>query len=211
MVLTAETVIENYSRYRLKPFQEIISDILKGFTDLEQLRGQAVLELGPGHRPELMRYLGEQLDCRMDAVGCEMDWPFSRHRRFLKEQVIKSDFGDFFRSNRKQKYRLIYSRHVFEQHSYHPILLMLHPSFRQHIFKNRMLNPDSSLPGGVPNHLETLKMAIMRLEAGGVFVAQVAHRRWSVLSKENLRKLPAKEISRRPLSPDGEIITLRKS
>ena len=52
-----ENLIHKYKKYRLKDFKEIVRALIVHTGNIEDLKGKVILELGPGTRQNLIRFL----------------------------------------------------------------------------------------------------------------------------------------------------------
>ena len=88
---TRQTILR-YKRYRLKPFAEIIEEMLWHVGTLDNLQGLEVLEMGPSHRINLMRFLANETKVKsIHGIGRALHWPWALHRAFFNNHVTKHE------------------------------------------------------------------------------------------------------------------------
>jgi len=95
--LDVSALIKAYPQYGLGPFSPILAEMLKRLETLDNLTDRTVLELGPGNRVELMRFLAQETRVKsIQGVGRSILWPWTRRRAFIQAHVVNARLLDFF-------------------------------------------------------------------------------------------------------------------
>ncbi len=207
-VLFTTEIIRNYPQYRLKTFEPILSELLRWSGGWEQLKGKRILELGPGNRLELFRFLSEQSGAALSAVGKTI---------YIKKSsaaalVTDSDFQPFFQTVKAKTYDVIYSRYVFEANSYHPLLLLKHPAYLKAIAQNTISNPYADFPSSLGDKQTVFKQAYRALKPGGIIISQLVKRKNSALTSDflsTLRPKPKQVLSEDLKSFSAMVVVVR--
>jgi hypothetical protein len=205
-------LVGSYPRYRLGPFSPILEEMLQHFESLDKLRDRTVLELGPGNRVELMRFLAQEAAVEsIQGVGRSIVWPWTRHRAFIQAHVVNARLLEFFKAQRRGTgYDLIYSRLVMEQHSIDPWILLSSEAYRQQFKKRRFTDFDASYPGSIPNLQAVFLKAWTLLYPGGVIISVIGKRKYSALDSSFLERLKPRYINVQDLGRLSCIVTLGK-
>ncbi len=206
-------LIKTYSQYGLGPFSPVLKEILGQFETLDNLKDRTVLELGPGHRVGLMRFLAQETTVKsIQGVGKSTEWPWTRHKAFMHAHVTNARLLDFFAQQRKTAtYDLIYSRLVMEQHSIDPWILIFSQAYRQQFKKRRFMDFDESYPASIPNLQAIFRRAWTRLKPGGAIISHIGKRKYSALDRSFLDELKPRQIHVQDLGRLARTVTLTKS
>ncbi len=177
-----------YSRYRLNKFEPILRELLTWAGTFDQLKGKQILELGPGNRLELLRFLSVESGANVAGVGKTI---------YIKKSpaialVTDSDFQPFFQTVKAKSYDVIYSRYVFESNSYHPLLLVKHPAYLKAIAQNTISNPYAPFPSSIGDKQTVFKQAYRALKPGGIIISHLVKRKNSALTADFLATLKPK-------------------
>jgi len=205
-------LVSSYPRYRLAPFSPILAEMLKHFETLDNLSGRTVLELGPGNRVELMRFLVQETTVKsIQGVGRSIVWPWTRHKAFIQAHVMNARLLDFFGTQQSVTgYDLIYSRLVMEQHSIDPWILLGSEAYRQQFKKRSFTDFDASYPGAIPNLQAVFCAAWALLKPGGMIISVIGKRKYSALDRSFLDGLKPRHIDVQDLGRLSRIVTLSK-
>ena len=65
----ADSIINTYRAYALKPYREILTEMIQHVGPIESLRDKNILEIGPGNRVNLMRFFSEEMGIVVKGVG----------------------------------------------------------------------------------------------------------------------------------------------
>ena len=205
-------LVKTYSQYGLKPFSPVLAEMLKHFETLDNLRDRTVLELGPGNRVEMMRFLAEESAAKsVQGVGKSILWPWTRHRAFIHAHVVNARLLDFLaQQQRAAAYDLIYSRLVMEQHSIAHWILFSSQAYRQQFRKRRFTDFDEFYPASIPNLQAVFRQAWTRLKSGGMIVSYIGKRKYSALDRSFLDGLKPRQIHVQDLGRLSRMVTLTK-
>jgi hypothetical protein len=197
--------------YALTPFIPILQQILSDFGELGNLNGKDVLELGPGARVDLMRYLLDKAELRSIAgAGHSMHRPWSRQRRFIREHVMNVRLLDYFKAPLVPRYDLIYSRFVFEQHSIDPWILLTSRAYWRQFKKKDFHDFDETYPASIPNLRAVFDRAWQVLRAQGLFVALIGKRKYAALDRDFLERYRPRVLNIRDIGRLSQIVTVGK-
>ncbi len=198
-----------YQKYRLNDFREILQELLNNLSGFENFAGKSIIELGPGTKLNLLRFfLKESGAASVLAAGRTISF----NNTALHKMVTDIHLLPFLKNQKSKSADIIYSRHVFEQNSFHPILLLRHPAYWRTIKENRFDHPGIDFPSSRENMQAVFKQAWRVLKPGGIIVSQIAKRKSSVLTDSFLKQLRprAEQISKRKLGRFSEIVTVVK-
>ena len=203
--------IGQQSGYTLVPFAPILQQILAHFELLENLKDKDVLEVGPGTRVDLMRFLRDQVgSCRVVGAGRFVPRPWCRHRRFIREHVRNVRLLDFFAPPLEPTYDLIYSRFVFEQHSIDPWILLTSRAYWAQFKKNDFRDFDQTYPASVPNLQAVFRRAWQTLKPGGLMVSLIGKRKYSALDRHFLEQLKPEDLRIRELGSLSALVSVTR-
>ena len=204
-----ETFIRKFKKYHLDDFKEIMEALFSHFGKMENLKGKSILELGPGTKLNMFRFLTEESHA---AVVQAAGKTIALKNKELQGRVADAYLIPFLKTQKAKSADCIYSRHVFEQNSFHPLLLLKHPAYRKAIKENTFKHPGAEFPASRENMQAVFKQAWRVLKPGGVIISQIAKRKSSVLTEEFLARLKpaAKRIERKELGRFSEIVTIVK-
>jgi hypothetical protein len=208
---TAQDIVRSAQGFRLTPFQDILSDILEQHNSLANLAQLDCLELGPANLVDMMRFL--KIEARVKSmlgIGRGIRWPWTRHRAFIRDHTQNRPFLDYFKNNRSTHFDLIYSRHVMEQHSIDPWILLGSHAYWAQFKKQSFTDYDEHYPASPPNIQMTFNHAYRALKPGGLIVSQIAKQRFSCLDEAFLKTLKPSHISRRSIGRLSCIVTVIK-
>ena len=205
-------LVKAHSQYGLRPFSPILTEILRHFETLDNLKDRTVLELGPGNRVGLMRFLAQECAIKsIQGVGRSIQWPWTRHKAFIHAHVVNARLLDFLAQPQSAAtYDLIYSRLVMEQHSIDPWILLSSQAYRQQFKKRRFTDFDESYPASIPNLQAVFRQAWTRLRSGGMIVSQIGKRKYSALDRSFLDELKPRQIHAQDLGRLSRMVTLIK-
>lgn len=208
----ASDLVKTYPQYSLRPFGPILGEMLGHFKTLDNLKGRSVLELGPGNRVDMMRFLARETGVTsIRGAGKSVLWPWTRHQAFIHAHVENIRLLDFFaRPENASTYDLIYSRQVMEQHSIDPWILISSQAYRQQFKKQTFTDFDASYPGSVPNLQAIFRQAWARLRPGGVIISHIGKRKYSALDRDFLDGLKPHHIQAQDLGRLSRMIVLAK-
>ena len=196
----AGTTIDGYRAYRIKPFGEILDEMVSWSGSFEALRGKRALELGPGTRVHMMRFLQEVAGVASAVgVGRAKVWPWTRRRTFLAENVVPSFMLDYLRQAAPASFDIIYSRHVMEQHSIDPWVLIFSRKYWRQFRGNRFQALGEDYPSSKANIQAVFREAWRALKPGGLIVSLIGKRKYSGLAPEFLQSLTPARVSVRAL------------
>jgi hypothetical protein len=206
----ASALVKAYSQYGLRPFSPILTEILTHFETLDDLRDRTVLELGPGNRVELMRFLAQETAVKsIQGAGKSIVWPWTRHKAFIRTHVVNARLLDFLAQQQgAASYDLIYSRLVMEQHSIDPWILFASKAYRQQFKKRRFVDFDESYPASIPNLQAVFRRAWILLKPGGVIISHIGKRKYSALDRSFLDELKPRQIYEQDLGRFSRMVTL---
>ncbi len=209
--MTADQLILQYKKYGLRPFKEIIHELLQVYPQPTALQNVSVLELGPGTKVNLLRFLAEKNPAAtVRGAGRHVVWPWTPQRAFIEQHVANTFLLPHLNDLPARSIDIIYSRHVMEQHSIHAGILITSPVYRRYIRDNRFQKPGIDLPASVPNLQAVFRNAYKALKKNGVIISQIAKSKYGVLDDSFLKKLKAKQVNRRSIGRLSEIVTVIK-
>jgi len=205
------SLIKNNKKFRLTPFHEILEEILQHFGSLEALKGRNILELGPGARTDLMRFLDLKFQPRsMEGAGRSVVWPFTSNKDFIRTHVKRTPFLKFFDAKGNKKYDLIFSRFVMEKHSISPWILLFSKAYWAQFKKKKFSDFDKNYPASLPNIQAVFTRAFKSLKPGGVIISLIAKKKNSGLDQNFLKSLKPVDVMVRDLRLFSSIVTVKK-
>lgn len=208
-----DAIINTYPRYGLGPFADILTEVLAHWGTIDALRGIDVLELGPNTRVNMMRFLETGVGVEsIQGVGQGVVWPWVPHRDFIRGHVAFCRFLRFFERDTSARFDLIYSRHVMEQHSINPWILLTSAAYRAQFKKKAFADFDESYPSSVPNIQATFKAAWDALRPGGLIISQIGKRKYGCLDDPFLATLDPRPsaVTRRDIGALSAMVTVVK-
>jgi len=208
-----DALVKAHFQYRLADFADILTEVLAHWGSLDGLEGLDVLELGPNTKVAMMRFLASSVGVKsMRGVGETVLWPWTLHRAFLRDHVVFSRFLPFFERETSGRFDLIYSRHVMEQHSINPWVLLASRDFWAQFKKKAFGDFDVSYPSSLPNLQATFEAAWQTLRPGGLMVSQIAKRQYGCLDEAFLVTLdpPPTAVHRRDIGALSAMVTVVK-
>ena len=202
-------LIKKYKKYSLKDFEEIFKELSAHLENVENLKGKTILELGPGTKLNMLNFLQNETDAVcVWAAGKTVS---------VKKNVAQGNVADayllpFLKKQKAKSVDIIYSRHVFEKNSFHPLLLIKHPAYWNAIKNNTFENPGIDFPSSEENMQAVFRQAWRVLKPGGVIISQIGKRKAGILKERFISQLKpaASEVSRRELGRFSEIVTIVK-
>jgi SAM-dependent methyltransferase len=205
------SLVNDHPAYRLRPFVPILEEMVAQTGSIQGLKGKAVLELGPGSRVNLLRFLHDRGEAgEVLGVGRAPAWPWRRQRAFLEEKVKNIYMLDFLRQGPGASFDLIYSRHVMEHYSIDPWILLCSGKYWRQFKDNRFRNPGVDFPSSRINIQAIFQEAFRLLKPGGAVISQIAKKKHSWLDRAFLEKLGVECIRERLLGKLSCIITVVK-
>lgn len=208
---TASSLVKQYRKYGLQPFQEILHELLVHSGSLEGLRGAGVLELGPSTKVSLMQFLK---DCahvgQIRGVGRMPVWPWTRRRAFIEANVDNVFMLDHLCKVPAKSYDIVYSRHVMEQHSIDPLILLGSKVYWRQFKNNGFKNLGEDYPSSHPNVQAIFRQVHRIVKPGGLIVSQIAKKKNSGLPTDFLESLNPTRLEQRSLRGMSTLITFVK-
>jgi len=206
-----QQLIKQHRNYALVSFAPILEEILGHFGSLKNLAGKDVLELGPGTRVDLMRFLLDRVKLgSIAAAGRSAPRPWARQRDFIGEHVRNVHLLDFFSGSLEPRYDLIYSRFVFEQHSIDPWILLGSRSYWGQFKKRDFKDFDEAYPASIPNLQAVFRKAWCTLRPEGVLISCLGKRQYTVLDRGFLETFNPQSIIIRDMGRLSQIVTVVK-
>jgi len=206
-----QELITPHRSYALTPFVPILQQVLNYFGDLGKLRGRDVLELGPGTRVDLMRFLSDKAELRsIKGVGHSVHRPWSRQRRFIRQHVMNVRLLDYLKAPLTPRYDLIYSRFVFEQHSIDPWILLTSRAYWRQFKKKDFHDFDQTYPASIPNLRSVFDRVWQVLRSQGLFVALIGKRKYAALDRDFLERYRPRVLNIRDIGRLSQIVTVGK-
>ena len=197
---------------KLKPFKEILEELLQVYPDFPLLPKRRILELGPGRNLNLLIYL-------KDCSGAESVRGVGRTARAwwrpspgeLELNLVEDQYIlPYLQALPTASLDLIYSRHVLEQHSIDARILLRDPVYKAAIASNSFADLPESFPASIRNIGSIFSECYRILKPGGVLITQVARRKFAVLSEAGLRAFAPRNLKFRRLGSRSEISTFVK-
>ncbi|MCH8218584.1 MAG: hypothetical protein IH892_17635 [Planctomycetes bacterium] len=208
-----DALVNAHPQFRLAQFEDILTEMLAHWGSLDGLRGIDVLELGPNTRVEMMRFLETSAGVKsIRGVGQTVLWPWIPHQAFIRDHVESCRFLQFFERDTPSRFDLIYSRHVMEQHSIHPWVLLTSAAYWAQLKKKACADFDESYPSSVPNIQATFKAAWNALRPGGLIISQIGKRKYGCLDEAFLATLDPQPsaVHRRDIGSLSSMVTATK-
>ncbi|MFC1764610.1 hypothetical protein ACFL6U_21395 [Planctomycetota bacterium] len=206
-----QSILKENGAYRLRPFVPILEKILSHYGSLTVLRDKDVLELGPGVRVDMMRFLQNVMGVRsISGTGSAVYWPWTQQRAFIRQHIVNQCFLEFFGSHRRAQYDLIYSRLVFEQHSIDPWRLLTGGAYWRQFKKMDFREFDETYPASIPNLRAVFKAAWKTLRPGGIIVSFVGKRKYTALDPAFLEGLRPSHYNIEEVGPLSAVITVKR-
>lgn len=203
--------LKKYRKYRLISFKHILQEMLLYYGALDALKGKAILELGPGTKLNLLRFLVEQSGAQsVTGIGRVPQWFWLSDKKALQDYVENDYILPRLKSRKAKSVDLIYSRHVMEEHSIHPLILLQNPVYRKSVKENRMANPGKDFPSSAANIQAIFKEAFRLMRPGGLMISQIGKKKNSVLNDDFIKSLRATKISIREIGRLSQIVTMQK-
>ncbi len=198
--------------YRLEPFHEILTDIETHVGSLDDFKDKHILELGPGRRVDLMRFWVHEIQAaQVTGAGKAMLFPWTRHKTFIDQHITNTRLLDFFQKAKPNRYDLIYSRLVFEQHSIDPWILLGCADYWNQFKKQNFQDFGENYPASVPNLQSIFSKAYKTLKPGGTIVSLIGKRQYSALDRGFLDKLKTDSVHIRDIGSLSRIVTVTKA
>ena len=104
---------------------------------------------------------------------------------------------------------IIFSRHVLERHSLDGRLMFKLPQYRRAIQENQFHDLPVDFPGSTANLEAILRECIRILDQGGVFVAQIARRKYNPLNSAWFEAAGMQQVRMRDLGRRSQIYSFR--
>lgn len=214
-IIGAEKIVKQllkaYPKYHLKLFSQILQEIVLYYELPGALRAKTVLELGPGTKMNLLRFFARESGAQsLTGVGRIPEWLWFPGRQEMKNYLKNSYILPFLNKQKSKSVDLIYSRHVMEKHSIHPLLLLKHPAYRKALKEKRLANPGKDFPSSAANIQAIYKETFRLLKPGGLLVAQIGKKKNSVLTDDFIKTLHLSKINVRSIGYLSQIVTMQK-
>ena len=192
-------------KYGQKDFKYILDSILNWCGGLDNLKDKSILELGPGTKLNMLNFLKNETDAaNVTAAG----------KTLFSTDVSVTDcyILPYLKKQKSKSIDLIYSKHLFESSSIHPVLLLSHPAYWRAIKENRFDNPGVDFPSSIANMQAIFIEAYRVLKSGGLIVSQIGRRKKSALTPAFLKSLKpaAKKIHTQDINRMSYIIQVVK-
>jgi len=211
MKIESKDIIRQYRKYHLSPFKEILTEILDHFDTLENLQNLRVLELGPGSKVNLMRFLVNETEIScIKGIGRSPVLPWHLHKQFIRDNCINTLLLLYLKKEIARSFDLIYSRHLMEQNSIHPGILITSPVYWKYIRENRFQNPGTDFPSSKLNIQAIFIEAYRILKPGGIIISQIAKKNYSCIDDDFIKKLKPKKGNARNIGKLSQVVTLIK-
>jgi len=210
-VKSVGVLIKKNPGYRLAPFGTILEEMAGQFNGVENMKGGSVLELGPGNRVDMIRFLQEKVGVEsVKAVGRGVMWPWTLRKEFIRRNVDRAMFLDFFKANRSVKFDVVYSRYVMERHSINPWILLLSKTYWKQFTKKRFTDFDENYPSSQPNVHAVFSCAWKALKPAGVVISHIGKKKNSCLDETFLKSLGPHEVRTRDVGMISSVVTVVK-
>jgi hypothetical protein len=205
-------LVEAHPAYRLSAFREILAEMLKAVGGVEGLADKHILELGPGRRLDLLRFLAaETRAASVRGIGKTPRPPRPRPDGSGNRVVVENAYLlPSLRGLRPATIDIVYSRYVMEQHSINPWVLLTSRVYWRYFRENRFRRPGEDYPSSKPNLQAVFREACRVLKPGGIIISQMAKKRYSVLDGDFLDSCRLSRSSRRELGKLSLIVTVVK-
>lgn len=206
-----DNVIKNASKkgYKdIKVFRNIIMEMIREHKNIENLKPLTILELGPGKRFNLLKYLKNEIQVKkVKSVG--------KHFFLFKKNSLNEDFEDsyilpYLKSLPRNHIDLIYSRFVMERYSIHPFILISSPYYRNLLLKGTKKEVMKDYPSSEENIIECYKQIYLVLKKGGIIITEVSKRWLAGLNDETIKLLKFKRVIDYSTGKFSHIWVLRK-
>jgi len=191
--------LKEFKAYHLKLFSEILRETLNHFGSLQALNDCRILELGPGGKRNMLRFFQQEASPKeVRGIG-RMPGRLGAKNKDENIKLSNTFLLPALRSFKSQSYQLIYSRHVLEEHSINPLVLLSSSVYWRAIKENRIKNPDKYFPSSRANILAVLKEAFRVLKPGGLLLAQVAKDKNCPINEAVMKPLSIRKYRKRKL------------
>ncbi|MHC4945403.1 MAG: class I SAM-dependent methyltransferase [Planctomycetota bacterium] len=205
------SLVQRYRGYGLESFRHILEALLGHAGSLEAFKDKRFLELGPGTRIGLLRFLKEEAGAEhVQGLGKMMIWPWTGHRAFVRAHVENAYLLDALRPIPSASYDAVYSRRVMEQHSIDPWILISSRRFWGRFKGHGFRKLDQDYPSSQANIQAVFKEAYRILKPGGIMVSEIGRRRFSCLDPGFLERFHPKESMEKPFGKMSSLITVVK-
>lgn len=206
---TSDGLIKQFKNYRLKDFRYILDVLLDWSVDLKGFEGKSILELGPGTKLNLLKFLEQETSAaRVAGVGKTIKLMKSDSNILVSDSYILT----FLKEQKTKSFDAVYSRHLFEANSIHPFLLIKHPVYWKTIKENCFANPGSDFPSSIAN-MQAIFFEVYRLiKTNGLIISQIAKREYSALTPDFLKSLKPrpKQIEQNDFGKYAQLVTVYK-
>lgn len=207
----ALALIKGHRAYRLAPFRHILEEFLEHAGSPGGLRGMRVLELGPGRRADLLRFLAEQGGAsRVLGMGRAVLHPWTRDREFIREHVEEAFLPERLRETADASFDLIYSRRFMERHSIDPWVLLFSRRYWSRFRGEGFRHLGEEFPSSTENIRAVFREAFRVLAPGGVIISEIAKRKYSALERGFLESLGPRRVKERRLGRHSSMVTVVK-
>lgn len=175
------------------------------------LKGRRVLELGPGKRSILLRYVKNACNAnRVLGMGREPRLRLFPRSHFHRRHVVNCFLPSGMYPVPDHSFDLIISRHFFEEYSINPRILLSSPVYWRCIVSNGFHHRGEDFPASRSNLESVFSQAWRVLRPGGWLISQVARRDRSVLTGEFLSRIPFGRVFQWNIGSWSRIISLQK-
>jgi len=206
-----KTVLKKYRKYRLKPFEEIIREIFAHFSSIEGLKGKNIIELGPGTKIRMLNFLNSETQAAsVQGIGRSIEWFWLPHKDLRRNMLTNSYLLPELKTRKSNSIDLIFSRHVLEEQSINPFILLGSSIYWKYIKENRFKNPGTDFPASAPNIQAVFKEAFRLLRHGGIIISEIGRESRNPIDDKYLKKLKPKRTAKRSIGRFSSIYTVVK-
>ncbi len=211
LIQSVENIIKSASQKGYKhinDFKNIITEIMREHKSIENLKHLKILELGPGVKLDLIKFLKNEAKVKeANSVGKHL---FLLKRSSSQDCLKDSYILPYLKSLPNNHVDLIYSRFVMERYSIHPLILIFSPYYKNLIFKGAKKEVMKEYPSSGENIIECYKQIFKVLVEGGIIISEVSKKWLAELNDEVIKSLKFKKVIDYPTGKFSHIWVLRK-
>jgi SAM-dependent methyltransferase len=205
------SLLNRHRKYGLEPFRHILGALLGHAGKLDAFEGKRFLELGPGRKVGLLRFLKEETGAaHVRGMGRMRIWPWTGHRAFIRDHVDNTYLLEALPHVSDASFDAVYSRHVMERHSIDPWILLASRRYWSRFKGHGFRNLDRRYPSSRANIQAVFREAFRILKPGGIMVSQIGRRRFSCLDPEFLESFDPEMKDEVLIGPMSSLITVKK-